>query len=508
MVGLAVGIAFSACSAPAPTPAPTPLTPLPTEALPPLPAEGRPLEPVPEVAPPGFSDPPPGRGLSRYAGQRLDWRVCGTLDCATLLVPLDYRAPDRQAITLTVGRRPAGNGPALGTVLLNPGGPGGSGLDFLRAYEGLDRFDRISWDPRGAGQSTPVRCWDQAQMDALQAVDFSPDDAAEREALIAAQRSFGRSCLEQSGPLLAQVSTAATVRDLDLIRDALGLDTINYLGFSNGSLLGAGYAQLFPDRVGRMVLDGAVNISGSPITQPYGFERALVALADWCAAQRCGLGESREEVLAAVTGLWDRLDAEPMVVGRRQLTQSMAVGAVTQALYFGPPGWAGVSRAVRAATSDGDGTELLAWADRYAERRPDGSYDQFAYAFPASNCADSSTDDLATADAEAAAAVRQAPVMGPHLGPDFLCAVWPVASPPGLPKLTAPDAPQIVVIGTTGDPATPYEWAVGMAGQLATARLVTHRGEGHSSYGDAECVAQVVLPYLSEGRLPAPGAEC
>ena len=298
---------------------------------------------MPDVRPPGFADPPAGHGLARYRGQQLVWRACGALRCATILVPLDYARPDEAAISLTVARRVVTHGTAHGIVVTNPGGPGGPGVEFLSGLRG-DPFgdvDVVSWDPRGSGGSTPVRCWDQAAQDAYAELDGSPDDAGERSALVNASQRFGLSCLAGSGPLLAHVSTLESARDLDLIRDALGLDRVDYVGFSNGTLLGADYAQLFPGRVGRFVLDGAVNISGSPVVQLEGFDRALLAMLDWCIAQRggCELGTSQQDAVSTLTAFWARLDAAPLPVGNRMLTQTLAADGVVAALYSGVSGY-------------------------------------------------------------------------------------------------------------------------------------------------------------------------
>jgi pimeloyl-ACP methyl ester carboxylesterase len=471
---------------------------------------GRPVQPVPDVRPAGFADPPPGGGLDRYRGQRPSWRPCGRLRCAQILVPLDYAHPDDAAITLTVGLLPA-SGTARATVFANPGGPGGSGLRFL---QGMDQsswtdVDLISWDPRGVGASTPVGCWGDAASDAYSQLDLSPDDTAERTALVDGAQRLGLSCLNRSGALLEHLSTADSARDLDLIRDALGLPRANYLGLSNGTLIGAIYAQLFPNRVGRFVLDGAVNISHSPVLQLQGFDRALTAMADWCVAQPsgCPLGTSRVEVLGAITGLWRRLETKPLTVGGRTLTQTKAAIGVLQSLYGGEAGYSNLIAALGAAISRGDPTGLLSLSDRLLGRQPDGHWSQFTYAYPASRCADAPNTGLSAAWADAALEARRAPIFGPVIGADVECAVWPVDAPASVRKLTAPKAPPLVVIGTTGDPATPYEWAQGMAQQLQSAVLVTHRGTGHTAFGSA-CYPSVVRPYLLDGRLPPPGTTC
>ena len=370
-------------------------------------------------------------------------------------------------------------------------------------------MDLISWDPRGVGASTPVRCWDDAASDAYAQLDVSPDDAAEQTALVDGAQRLGLSCLDGSGALLEHLSTADTARDLDLIRDALGLASVNYLGLSNGTLIGAIYAQLFPARVGRFVLDGAVNISHSPVLQLQGFDRALTAMADWCVAQPagCPLGSTRDEVLVAITGLWSRLETKPLIADGRMLTQTKAANGVLESLYGGEAGYPNLVAALDATISHADPSALLSLSDRLLGRLPDGSWSQFAYAYPASRCADAPNTGLSAAWQEAAVEARRAPIFGPVVGTDVECAVWPVDAPESLSRLSAPKAPPLVVIGTTGDPATPYEWAQGMAGQLHSAVLVTHRGSTHTAFGSA-CYPAVVMPYLLEGRIPSPGTTC
>lgn len=485
-----------------------PATPVAT--LPERPTEGRPVQPVPDVSPPGFADPPSGRGLGRYRNQQPVWRDCGRLQCATILVPLDYAHPDAAAITLTVGRRTA-SGPPSVTVFANPGGPGASGLSFLAQLDpaSLADLELISWDPRGTAASTPVRCWGDTASDAYAQLDLSPDDAAERAELADGAQRFGLSCLAGTGALLEHLSTEDTARDMDLIRDALRLTSVDYLGLSNGTLIGAIYAQLFPDRVGRFVLDGAVDIARSRFLQLQGFDRALTAMADWCAARSsgCPLGRTSEEVLGSITGLWDRLETEPLKADGRTLTQTTAAVGVLQSLYAGETGYPGLVSALDSAIRRSDPAGLLRRSDRLLGRLPDGRWSQFAYAYPASRCADAPNTGIADAWREAALDARRAPIFGPVLGTDVECAVWPVDAPASIGKITAPKAPPLLVIGTTGDPATPYEWAQGMAGQLRSAVLVTHRGTGHTAF-DSACYSAVVKPFLVDGRLPADGITC
>jgi pimeloyl-ACP methyl ester carboxylesterase len=442
----------------------------------------------------------------------MTWTPClDHLECAEVLVPLDYLKPDQQAITLRLAKRPATAGVhRLGTLFVNPGGPGVSGIGLVQGFRGggLGEYDIVGWDPRGVGQSTPVRCFERQDLDHYLSTDNSPDDGSETEALIMEERSLGQSCLQRSGALLEHISTAETVRDLDLLRGLVGDAKINYLGFSYGTRIGALYAQLFPKRVGRLVLDGAVNISGSEVDQALGFDRALENFAAWCANQRTDLGSSRDEVLHTVTTLWRQLDSQPIMVGTRSLTQQLAVSAVVFPLYGQQDAWAALRDALLSAVHDHDGARLLRLADLFEERSADGNYDQSIVAFPAIRCLDSSDTSVRAAIRQSEMLIKKAPTIGPFWGPDLTCPLWPVAPAPPIPKIIARGAAPIIVIGTTGDPATPYEYAVGMARQLESAVLVTFHGSGHLAYGQSECVRQIVRDYLINSVVPADGASC
>lgn len=491
-------------SAPAPTAAPPTATPT-------IPPNGRPLRPVPARK---FDKPPKGPdGLARYRQQKVDWRRCATgVQCADLRAPLDYARPDGAAITLALARR-VHTGASQGALFVNPGGPGGSGVEMVKWFQAPDlyRFDIVSWDVRGSGKSTAANCYGKTDLTRLTTIDASPDTKAEDAALAAELRRFGAWCLAESGDLLNHISTAETVRDLDLIRGVLGYKKISYLGFSYGTLIGSLYADRYPKRVDRMVLDGAVSLNPKErVDQTAGFERAFSHFATWCANRSCGLGDSRREVTATVQKLLRSLDKKPIKgPGKRLLTQQEGVSAVFSSLYGnGPEGpWPDLLRALNAARK-GDGALLLKEADRSNFRRDDGSYGTFIYAFPAIRCLDTKIDSLAAARAEFKAARAQAPVLAPLSGPDYLCAVWPVPPAPDRPKITAKGAPPIVVIGSTGDPATPYEWAEGMAKQLDRGVLVTRRGEGHIGFGNSPCINTLVYRYLLLRQLPKNGTVC
>jgi pimeloyl-ACP methyl ester carboxylesterase len=341
-------------------------------------------------------------------------------------------------------------------------------------------------------------------------MDNSPDDSGELRARIDEQIEFGQSCLRQSGVLLEHISTMDTVRDLDLLRRLLGDSKINYLGSSYGTRIGALYAELFPQRVGRMVLDGAVDInSKSKISQVDGFERAFRHFASWCADERCRLGAQRDEVLFKTKEFLDRLDQQPLAVdGGRTLSQQQGVEAVFYSMYGGRGSWPELRDALIAAIFDGDGAGLLQLADASDRRNRDGTYGQLNYAFPAIRCLDSQDDSARAAEKRLAEESQRAPILGRLNGPDLACPLWPVKSAPKQPTVDAQGAPPIVVVGTTGDPATPYEYAKLMADELSSAVLVTFNGEGHLAYGQSGCVKAQVDAYLVRDQVPRDGTRC
>jgi pimeloyl-ACP methyl ester carboxylesterase len=453
----------------------------------------------------------PGGDLVPYLHQELTWARCGDLECADVLAPLDYANPSARAVTLAVARRPATRSPRLGTLFVNPGGPGASGRSLVQSFDtkGLEQYDIVGWDPRGTGASTPVRCFGAAQTDAFTQVDSSPDTDAERTALIQATYEFGESCWEHSGVLLEHISTIETARDLDLLRQLVGDDELHYLGYSYGTQIGATYAELFPQHTGRLVLDAAVDITDNDaVIQAQGFDLALDHFATWCAGQDCALGKTKQQVLSATTGLFDKLDASPLRVRTRTLTQSLAVSGVAAMMYGGKDAWPTLATMIAAAIS-GNGQGLLAAADSLNSRDGQGSYGSLFYSFPAISCLDSDQDKgVLDADRTWQTDEKKAPVFGTYFGPQYSCALWPVRPAPQL-HIRGMGAKPIVVIGGTGDNATPYQQAVDMARQLDSGVLVTREGDGHGSYGGkSACIDQIVVKYLVGGVVPADGARC
>ncbi|MFJ1704433.1 alpha/beta hydrolase [Kitasatospora sp. NPDC088346] len=474
-----------------------------------------PLEPLPAQIP---------QNLAGYYAQKLGWQSCdGEFECTTFKVPLDYADPAAGDVTLTAARlRSTGGADHLGSLLVNPGGPGGSAVEYMEgSARSLDpglraRYDLVGLDPRGVGRSSPVTCLSGERMDAFTAVDITPDDQAEIDALVAADKEFADGCRQRSGAVLGHVSTVEAARDMDVLRGLLGDERLSYLGKSYGTFLGATYAGLYPARVGRMVLDGAMDPSldavGGNKGQAAGFETAWAAFAKDCVKREdCPLGRTEEEAGRQLAALFQQIDGRPLPTDSgRPLTESQATTGTIQAMYA-----EFLWSQLRSALSDaeaGDGTALLKLSDSYFEREPDGSYPNLMFANMAVNCL-----DLPAAFADPAAAQAAVPdfeKVAPRFGRDMAwmalgCAYWPVR-PTGAPHtVRAAGSVPIVVVGTTRDPATPYAWAQSLSGQLESGRLLTYEGDGHTAYGRrSDCIDEAVNRYLLGGEAPANGTRC
>ncbi|MFE0735555.1 alpha/beta hydrolase [Streptomyces sp. NPDC058855] len=465
--------------------------------------------------------------LKKFYGQKLTWRDCGApgFQCATLRAPLDYAKPGAGEIDLAVSRvRATGPGKRLGSLLVNPGGPGGSAVGYLQGYAGIGypapvraRYDMVAVDPRGVARSEPVECLTGPEMDTYTQVDQTPDTAAETGALATAFQRFAAGCAKRSGKVLPHVSTVETARDMDILRAVLGDEKLTYVGASYGTFLGASYAELFPGRVGRLVLDGAMDPSLSAVDlnrdQTAGFETAFRAFAADCVrTPDCPLGTgSVEEAGEAMRKFFRDVDAEPVPTGeRRALGESLATTGVIAAMYD-EGAWPQLREALTRAM-DGEGSALLALADSYYERGTDGSYANLMSANAAVNCLDLPAAYGGPADAAKAVPSfeKASPVFGKGLAWAALnCTYWPTP-PTGRPhRITAEGAAPILVVGTTRDPATPYKWARSLAGQLASGSLLTYDGDGHTAYGrGSDCVDTAINTYLLEGTVPPDGKRC
>lgn len=452
-------------------------------------------------------------GYEAYAAQVVDWQPCASSEhpasqCAKVRVPLDWDKPEGDSIEIALRRVPDGDS-SRGPLFVNPGGPGFGGQSYAEAMAGRwKNFDLIGWDPRGTGESTHVVCGSLKQTDAVMDLDGSPDDAAEDKALRDGAAAFAQQCRDGSGRLLDHITTIDVVRDLDLLRHLVGAEKLNYVGVSYGTYVGSTYATLFPHSVGRLVLDGAVDITGKDeVPQVKGFELALDNFATWCStSDLCDLDGSKEEIDEQIGTFLQGLDATPLRVGGRTLTQTLAATGVAYFLYSDEEAYRTLSLVLAGAMA-GDGEGLLLAADAMNGRRDNG-YETIAYAFPAMACADSVDEGVAPVLDDWKKTFAVAPILAPNMGTSYSCQLWTARSAPQV-KLTGAGAPPILVVGTTGDSATPYEQAVSMAHQLESGTLLTFKGAGHGAVsGTNSCVRDAVDRYLNDGVVPKEGATC
>lgn len=461
--------------------------------------------------------------LSAYYDQEPEWRDCrGALECAEIEVPLDYDEPDGDRVELALLRVPAGDGDdKVGSLLVNPGGPGGSGIEYAARAEMFfgepvrNAFDIVGFDPRGVGLSTPVDCLSDEQLDGYVASDPDPETVTEARRVDQLLEVFGEGCVERSGELAGHVSTVEAAQDMDIIRGVLGQEEMAFFGASYGTLLGGTYADLFPERVGRMVLDGAIDPSvsnvESSLVQARGFETALRAYVENCVSDDgCFLGDTVDEGVATIQGLLESLDEEPIPGDRtRALTQGLGVLGVWAPLYD-EQSWPALDIGLRQAL-DGNGATLLSFADQYVGRGQEGYLDNSVEALYAVNCLDSNESvpvgDFMEYEEEF---LEASPTFGRVFAFGLTsCGSWPVEGEEAPTSLTAAGADPILVIGTTRDPATPLEWAEGLAEMLESAVLIRRDGDGHTGYGAGnDCVDDAVESYLISGEVPDGDLDC
>ena len=439
------------------------------------------------------------------AGGGLDWEDCGGAECANLDVPVDYEQPDGDSLTLSVARVPA-SGDRIGALFVNPGGPGASaaefatGIAFSLPNDVTEHFDIVGVDPRGLGASDIDCGGDPTE---LYGVDYSLDSPEDKTTLLDVSTAYVDGCERAAGNLLPHVGTVDVARDVDAVREAMGDEQINYLGFSYGTAIGQMLAELFPDRVRAMVIDGVLELGPTgteqATEQSRSFEQALGAFAADCDADpSCPIGP---DAMAAIDELSARVEEEPIPASPRdlgpgELSIGLAMPLYSQSL------WPDLADAV-ASGLDGDGSDMVGLADQYLDLADTDIY--FAV-----NCLDfdwpESPDELLAAGVAAGGA---APHFGEPIVNDYVrCTMWPVEEEP-LPAVTAPDAPPIVVVSTTGDPATPYEAGVRTADRLESGVLLTYEGEGHGVVGSGvPCVDDAVARYLVDLEPPEDGTTC
>lgn len=473
-------------------------------------------------------DPVPAEpGAPAVYSQKVEWEPCGEFDCATVLVPLNWDEPDGETIEVAINRHRARNvDERVGNLLINPGGPGGSGKDMLEYLVDvvgerlLDSYDIIGVDPRGVGGSTPMECGTDKDVDEFLIPDFAvetQDDLAAAEAAVAA---FAAKCRESSGPVVEFMDTASSARDLDVIRAVLGDEKLHFLGFSYGTQLGATYMELYPANVGRMVLDGAVDLKADPVDaalfQARGFEKALANFIDWCYQQGadCPLPKDKDAALQKVADIVATARDRGFISGYdMDVNGNLMVYGIIVTLYD-EGSWEYLMIGLDEVINAGTASIFYQLANFYLDRDPDtGAYlTNQSLAFQGINCLDAGSDDDWTLEDQLAfreQVIEASPRFGWWFASGMGCEGWPWAASQTVTELVeAKGAGPALVIGTTEDPATPYAWAQELAADLG-APLLTWVGEGHTAYGRSnQCVIDVVDAFLVDGVLPADGTRC
>lgn len=507
-------------------------------------------------------------GLSRFYNQKIKWSACAAgaayevpmdgLQCGKITVPLDYAKPAAGTLELAMARYRA-TGKSRGSVLLNFGGPGGPGVSQL-AYEGKDfmgltnGYDVVSFDPRGVGRSSPVSCGEGTETD----TDMTGGEAADNPRAVLEQlRRAAQACVRHSGPVLRHIGTVNASRDLDVMRQALGDKKLNYLGFSYGTRLGAVYAAQFPEKVGRFVLDGVDTLTESLAEQGLagaaGQQTALEGFLNWCVADiACPFGQDARTARERVVNLVRSLDKDPVPngFGDRFSGQDL-VGAIGQGLYSQQM-WPPLERALASLVEDGDARGVMGFGGggaavpilprrtpvrqhpepHPAARNPvrpnpssdsDGRLvdevevpiDNLPAALMAINCADDPDRPTAARITKDLRALRvtyekASPVFGRYRLTEVLtCYGRPKGTDFIRTEVRDLDTPKMLLVGTRGDPATPYRWTTETAERLGSSAVVLdNKGEGHTGYASSKCVHRKVDAFLLYGSLPADGSSC
>ncbi len=464
--------------------------------------------------------------LLPFYNQTVNWTTCNTtMKCGTVKVPMDWSKPETAALKLAVIYHDP-SGASLGSLFMNPGGPGGSGYDFIRdsissaaSAAVVKRYRMVGWDPRGVGQSDPVKCLSPKATDSLlyDVSGYPSNSAKDLAASKASQLAFLAACKKNTGTKLEYVDTVSASRDMDILRVVMGEPKLNLLGYSYGTFLGATYAALYPQNVGKFVLDGATDPTVSDeqqsLNQLFGFDSAFKAYIAQCIGQKtCPLyGMTQATAIKRIQGLLLKLETTslPTQDGRR-LT---AAGALTGMLFtlYSKSYWKYLTQGLTQAFND-DGSTLILLADAYNGRIQDGTYSgNELEANVAVNCLDNrSSSKNADMVAQNAKVMATSPLLGRYWQWGGLgCLGWPTSHTVSPKSYAATGAGPILVLGTTNDPATPYKQAVHMAQVISSAHLITLHGEGHTAYiqGNA-CVDKAVDGYLLNGIVPAKDPDC
>ncbi|MEZ7932390.1 MAG: alpha/beta hydrolase [Candidatus Nanopelagicales bacterium] len=462
---------------------------------------------------------PTQAGLEVFYSQQIDWRNCGDADCTTFEVPLDYQEPQGDRVTLSMSKVRA-RGESIGSLFVNPGGPGGSAFEYAKAADYIvtdqvrESFDVVGVDPRGVGFSDTIRCLTDEQIDALISADGSPDTELEESRLILDAGFIGQACENSGNPLIAHMSTVEVAKDMDIARALVGDPVMNLLGKSYGTAIGTAYLELFPSRVGRMVLDGVLPIylNQFEVTQSQAeeFEVLLRYFVVDCLEQNdCPLTGSVDQGVQQIREFLLKLDAIPLVGDQgRELTEGLATFAILSYLYFPQYDFPELRAALSSAMTQGDPRELLKLLDQRISREPEGRYtDNSSDAFYAVSCLDLPVTQSVDQVREFAERLAiSAPTFGKSLGWGVLaCKDWPYSAQTVITITPNTSAP-VMLVTAENDPATPAKWATDVAVKLGNAELVIWEGGySHTAYLEgSDCVTDRVDAYLLEGII-SPG---
>jgi pimeloyl-ACP methyl ester carboxylesterase len=455
--------------------------------------------------------------LSDYYAQELKWKTCfQDYKCTDLLVPIDYTNLKTGTFRISVLKYEALGTNKIGSLIVNPGGPGSSGVDYAYAAEYifspaiLKRYDIVGFDPRGVSRSEPIECLSDKELDANYASDPKPDNEKEFQDAIAETKKYIAKCKEKNKHL-SSYSTANAARDMDILRQAVGDKQLNYMGKSYGTYLGTLYAHFFPDKVGRVVLDGAVDPTISnyqqSLTQAVGFNQAFNAFHQDCLTRKsCPLPNNKSEAIKMMQDIFNQSATKPLPTkkkSKRTASESLVVLGTASAMYDSKTGWPQLRKAITEA-KDGYGDTFLQLADDYTGRETNGNYENNEFDSGAIiDCLDfQESRTTKQIQSDVASFTKAAPLFGPYLAYGGLTCKYfhPTQETNIQPTKTANP---IVVIGTTGDPATPYEWAQGLHKLLTNSVLISLTGEGHTGQGQGNaCVDNQIDAFYLRGEVP------
>lgn len=472
----------------------------------------------------GAKEPDPLSSLAQYQSQELKWRGCyGNYQCSNLLVPINYADLSVGAFSLALLRFQAlDQDRRIGSLVVNPGGPGASGVNYAYNAENivspeiLERFDIVGFDPRGVGDSAAIKCLNDSETDASFASDSKPDDETEFALLISEAKDYFVKCAANTKHL-ADYSTLNSARDLETLRAVLGDEKLNFLGKSYGTYLGTLYAELFPESVGRFVLDGAVDPNSSnrdgTLGQAIGFESALNAFISSCLKRSdCALTKDLPTARKQVIGLLAKTAITPLESkSGREVTESLVLVGIASALYDSESGWPALRDAFKEATL-GSGESFLTLADQYSGRQEDGSYlSNENDALQVIDCLDQKEMETISAFKKGVAEfAEKAPIFGSYLAyAGLACRYLPNLDSVEQIEIKKLRTKPVLIIGTTRDPATPYKWALALTKIFSGSVLVTLDGDGHTGHGrGSTCVDSAVDRYLLTGLTPKSALFC